>query len=405
LKTPHTLVIGAGITGITTAYFLHQAGHRVTVVDAERYPGMVTSYANGGQLSVSNSEVWTTWSNVGKGLRWMTQADAPLLVRPWPSLAKVGWMLGFLNNTMRGRYRANTEESIRIGLEARDLYFQIAADTGIEFDLSKRGILHFYRDQRYLRSADQACHIYQRLGVDRRVITAADVVKLEPTLANADGIVGGTWTPGDAMGDIHKFCNALGQWLVKQGVRFQHNARVVDAGFFRGHWEVDVRVDQDTDFIEANNVVICAGSRSTEVAKLFEERIRVYPVKGYSITIQSTVDSLPRTSLLDDQAKIVTSTLGDRLRVAGTAELDDWNLDIRADRIRPLIDWVQRTLPGVPTRDVRPWAGLRPMTPSMMPIVRAGRLPGVYLNTGHGHLGWTMSAATANRIVKEITNA
>ena len=405
MRTTHTLVIGAGIAGITTAYFLYRAGHKVTVVDAERYPAMVTSYANGGQLSVSNSEVWTTWSNVGKGLRWMTQSDAPLLVRPWPSLAKVGWMLGFLNNTMRGRYRDNTEESIRIGLRARELYFEIAAETGIEFDLQARGILHFYKDQRYLRNADQACQIYNRLGVDRRVISAEDVKKLEPALKNAEGIIGGTWTPGDAMGDIHKFCNNLAAWLAERGVWFRHDTRVTDAGFFGGRWEIDLQVGNDTDLIEVDNVVICAGSRSTKVAGLFEESIRVYPVKGYSITVQSHAAVLPHVSLLDDQTKIVCSTLGDRLRVAGTAELDDWNLDIRSDRIRPLIRWVEQNLPAVSTRDVRPWAGLRPMTSSMMPIVRAGRLPGVYLNTGHGHLGWTMSAATAEMIVKEIVNA
>lgn len=395
-------MIGAGIAGITTAYFLYRAGHRVTVVDAERYPAMVTSYANGGQLSVSNSEVWTTWSNVGKGIKWMTQSDAPLLVRPWPSLAKVGWMLGFLGNTIRGRYQENTEESIRIGLEARELYFQIAQDTGIEFDLQAQGILHFYRDEKYLRGADRACQIYNRLGVDRRVISAADVKKLEPALSGAEGIIGGTWTPGDAMGDIHKFCNNLARWLRERGVEFRHNTRVTDAGFFGGRWEVDLRLDDDTDIIEVDNVVVCAGSRSTEVADLFDEDICVYPVKGYSITIYNNPATLPRTSLLDDQAKIVCSTLGDRLRVAGTAELNDWNLDIRADRIRPLLQWVEKNLPAVSTRDYRPWAGLRPMTPSMMPIVRAGKLPGVYLNTGHGHLGWTMGAATAQRIVKII---
>ena len=402
MKTTHTLVIGAGIAGITTAYFLHRAGHKVTVADAERYPAMVTSYANGGQLSVSNSEVWTTWSNVGKGIKWMTQSDAPLLVRPWPSLAKVGWMLGFLNNTIRGRYQANTEESIRIGLEARELYFQIAQDTGIEFDLRAQGILHFYRDEKYLRSADRACQIYNRLGVDRRVISAADVKKLEPALSGAEGIIGGTWTPSDAMGDIHKFCNNLSRWLKERGVEFRHNTRATDAGFFGGRWEVDLQTNDDTDDITVDNVVVCAGSRSTEIARLFGERIRVYPVKGYSITIYNNPVTLPRTSLLDDQAKIVCSTLGDRLRVAGTAELNDWNLDIRADRIRPLLQWVEKNLPSVSTQDYRPWAGLRPMTPSMMPIVRAGKLPGVYLNTGHGHLGWTMGAATAQRIAKII---
>jgi D-amino-acid dehydrogenase len=383
-----TLVIGAGITGVTTAYYLAKAGHEVTIYEKEKYPGMVTSYANGGQLSVSNSETWNTWSNVANGMKWMFNPDAPLLVRPKLSIPKIKWLIGFLRHTAFGSQKQNTIDTISLGLEARNLYYEIAEETGISFDLSENGILHFYRSEKYFNKAlDSNSSIYNMQSVDRKILSPKEVLSIEPKLENAKDIVGGIYTPGDAMGDIHKFCFRLATYISRTyNVTFMFNHELDDVGLLNSYYD---------------NVVICAGAKSSHVASMFGEKINVYPVKGYSITITDALARFPKVSLLDDESKIVTSTLGDRLRIAGTAELDDWNLDIRKSRIDPLLKWVHKTFPQIDTRDFKPWAGLRPMTPSMMPIVRRAKsAKNVYLNTGHGHLGWTLAPATA----KAITN-
>jgi len=381
-------VIGAGITGITTAYSLVKRGHQVSVFDKEPYAGMKTSYANGGQLSVSNSETWTSWSNVKKGIKWMFTPDAPFLIRPSLSPAKLKWIAGFMHQVYKGEFnkRSNTWETIAMGMTARELYYQIADETGIQFDLSKNGILHFYKDSGYYSDALYAMEsIYRYTDLERKVVTPEEIKKLEPKLEVSSDIIGGIWTESDAMGDIHKFCNQLADWLEERGVVFNYS------------FEIDSAYSEHLEY-SYDKIIICAGSDSARVARMFGESINVYPVKGYSITIRDNPENFPTTSMLDDQAKIVTSTLGDRFRVAGTAELDGWNLDIRKDRIDPLLNWVHTNFPKIDTRDYKPWAGLRPMTPSMLPIVRKGKREKVYLNTGHGHLGWTLSPCTAEMI-------
>lgn len=401
--TKKILVIGAGITGVTTAYSLYKRGYDVTVVEAERYAAMMTSYANGGQLSISNSEVWTTWSNVKKGFQWMWQKDAPLLFRPYPSLPKLKWIAGFMANTVLDRYESNTLKTIKLGLQSREAYADIIKSTGIRFDHTQTGILHIYRDPAYFESAERACRLYEIAGVHREVLDQDGVFDAEPALLQDRTVIGGTYTASDSMGDIHKFTASLADWLKDRGVKFRYGSRVKEAKKSSSRWSVKIASDYMIDWYNFSDIVICAGSRAAEVGQLFGERIPVYPVKGYSITLQVEDPAcLPVTSLLDDAAKIVTSTLGNRLRVAGTAELDDWNLDIRRDRIDPLVRWTEKNLPGVSTEDMRPWAGLRPMTPSMMPLVKQGRREGVWLNTGHGHLGWTLGAGTAEIIAEEI---
>ena len=404
--TKKILVIGAGITGVTTAYSLYKRGHDVTVVEAERYAGMMTSYANGGQLSVSNSEVWTTWNNVKKGFKWMWQKDAPLLFRPYPSLPKLKWIAGFMTNTVLGRYEKNTLNTIELGLQSREAYQDIIKATGVNFDHSETGILHIYRDTDYFDSAKRSCQLYEMAGVHREILDQEGVFDTEPALRQDPTIIGGTYTASDGMGDIHKFTAGLASWLADRGVKFRYGSQIKEVKRLPSHWSVNIKSNYMVDWYKFTDVVICAGSRAAAVGKLFGESIPGYPVKGYSITLEvEDATSLPQTSLLDDAAKIVTSTLGNRLRVAGTAELDDWNLDIRRDRIDPLVRWTEKNLPGVSTENMRPWAGLRPMTPSMMPLVKPGRRDGVWLNTGHGHLGWTLGAGTAEIIAEEISRA
>jgi D-amino-acid dehydrogenase len=382
-------VVGAGIAGLTTAYYLAREGYSVSVYEAERYPAMKTSFANGGQISVSNSEVWTTWSNVKKGIKWMFRKDAPLLIRPRLDRAQWKWMAKFLYHTAIGAYEQNTKTTIKLGLEANRLYKEIAAEEGLEFDQTSSGILHFYKDPAYFESAKNAQSIYQTNGVAWDILGPMQTKALDKTLTNVDGIVGGAWTWHDWTGDIHKFCYQLSEVLEKKyNVTFYYN------------WKIK-HIEELSYY---DKVVVANGVGSEKLANTVGDCLGIYPVKGYSITINNVDPKyLPKVSLLDDQAKIVTSTLGNRFRVAGTAELAGENYDIRRDRIQPLLDWVHTNFPNINTHDYTSWACLRPMTPNMLPVVRQSKKnTRVFYHAGHGHLGWTLSPATTKQIVSII---
>jgi len=387
------VVIGAGISGLLAAYYLARDGHEVTVYEQERYPAMRTSFANGGQVSVSNSEVWTTWGNVAKGIKWMFSKDAPLLIRPTFEWAKIRWMTKFMWNTIMDKYARNTTETIQMGIRSRDLYKDIIKEECLEFDQSFAGILHFYKENQYLNNAYSVEELYEANGCQWEMVDPSQIKEIEPNLHNDGNILGGAWTKDDWMGDVHKFCTELSKVLTdKYGVKFCFGTNISD---LEGMESYDA-------------IVISNGVGSTKLAKTVGDTIDVYPVKGYSITINLDDESFkhaPKTSLLDDQAKIVTSTLGRRFRVAGTAELTGENYDIRRDRIQPLLDWVHTNFPKINTHDYTQWACLRPMAPDMMPIVKQSKKnPKVFYHTGHGHLGWTLSPATAvqlSRLIKE----
>ena len=391
---PHIAVIGAGITGVTTAFQLHQRGFDVTVYDRQRYAAMETSFANGGQLSASNAEVWNQWSTVIKGIKWMLQADAPLSVNPRPQWHKISWMAEFLANIPR--YKANTIATTKLAVAARSGLLEMAETAGVDFDFTPAGILHFYKTQKDFDHARRVNGLLAQGGLTRVELTADEVCAKEPTLRG--DILGGFWTESDSTGDIHKFTVGLADWLKGQGVRFAlgHDVTHVAAD----DQGVSVRVRDEMRF---DGIVVAAGVGSRGFARQLGDRVNVYPVKGYSITVNlrdtASQAGAPHVSLLDDKAKIVTSRLGmDRFRVAGTAEFNGENRDIRNDRVRPLTKWVETHFPEVSTENVVPWAGLRPMMPNMMPRVGKGRHPRVFYNTGHGHLGWTLSAATADLI-------
>lgn len=397
-------IIGAGVTGITTADALLERGYKVTIFDRHPYAAMETSFANGGQLSASNAEVWNSWATVLKGARWMLTNDAPLLLNPTPSWHKYSWLAEFMASIPH--YRRNTLATVRLAIEARKHLFAIAEREKIDFNLEKRGILHFYRDR---PSFDQAIKVNKLLnegGLERYAVTDSEIKSIEPSLHG--DFCGGFFTPSDATGDIHKFTSGLAAACQRRGAKFIYQASVEGLASRENAATVmwtsrsgdGTPKRQQADF---DAIVVCAGVGSRRIAALAGDRINVYPVKGYSITVHLDDDisqqAAPQVSLLDDAAKIVTSRLGrDRFRVAGTAEFNGSNMDIRADRVQPLIDWSRRLFPEMSTRRVVPWSGLRPMMPDMMPTVRASRRAGIYYNTGHGHLGWTLSAATAQMV-------
>lgn len=399
----HIAVIGAGITGVTTAWSLLGRGHEVTLFDRNRYAAMETSFANGGQLSASNAEVWNHWGNVLKGIKWMMRADAPLKFSLAPSWHKYSWMAEFLANLPN--HERNTVATTRMAIAAREHLFAMAREAGIDFDLERRGILHVYADRSGFEHASSVNRLLARGGLMRQAVSSDEIRALEPAL-KCD-FFGGFYTQSDSTGDIHKFSTGLADAAVRRGATFVNEAEI--SRLARNGQGVAVSFDHKGSAHEArfDAVVICAGTASRALAAQLGDRVNIYPVKGYSITVDLTDEAsrtaAPWMSLLDDDAKIVTSRLGaDRFRVAGTAEFAGFNRDIRAERIAPLVTWCERHFPAMRTEHVTPWAGLRPMMPNMMPKVGPGRAPGVYYNTGHGHLGWTLSAATADMIAARI---
>jgi D-amino-acid dehydrogenase len=393
-------IIGGGITGVTTAYALAKRGFEVTLFERHRYAAMETSFANGGQLSASNAEVWTHWSTILKGLKWMLKSDAPLLVNPAPTWHKLSWFAEFI--AAMPHYERNTIETARMAVAARQHLFAWAAEEGIDFDHKREGILHIYRDKKGFDHAGKVSEMLAKGGLPRRAVTPTDMKAIEPTLAGT--YYGGYFTESDSTGDIHKFTTGLAAAAARLGVRtlYGQDVQTVQSN---GQQAVITVAQQDAapSVHTFDGVVVCAGVASRDFAAQLGDRVNIYPVKGYSITVNLNDEAsqlgAPNVSLLDDETKLVTSRLGvDRFRVAGTAEFNGVDRDIRADRIRPLIEWVEQCFPRINTRSVVPWAGLRPMMPNMMPRVGEGVAPNVFYNTGHGHLGWTLSAVTADML-------
>ncbi len=396
-------VIGGGITGVTTAYALAKRGVSVILFERHRYAAMETSFANGGQLSASNAEVWNHTSTVLKGLKWMLKSDAPLLVNPKPSWHKLSWFAEFIAHIPR--YRDNTVETARLAIAAREHLFGWAQAEGIDFDLKKQGILHIYRDKKGFDHAGEVSKLLAEGGLPRRAVTPEEMRAIEPTLAGT--YFGGFYTESDSTGDIHKFTVGLAAAAERLGVRTLYGQQVQRLVSDGQRASVTATDEHGTQTHQFDALVVCAGVGSRELGAQLGDRLNVYPVKGYSITVnlldEQSQRAAPNVSLLDDETKLVTSRLGvDRFRVAGTAEFNGFNRDIRADRIRPLIDWVNQCFPGVNTRQVVPWAGLRPMMPNMLPRVGAGQRANVFYNTGHGHLGWTLSAVTADMVAGHV---
>ena len=393
-------VIGGGITGVTTAYALAKRGFAVTLFERHRYAAMETSFANGGQLSASNAEVWTHWSTILKGLKWMLKSDAPLLVNPRPTWHKISWFVEFM--AAMPHYERNTIETTRLAVAARRHLFAWAQAEGIDFDLKREGILHIYRNKAGFDHAGEVSKMLAKGGLPRRAVTPQEMKAIEPTLAGT--YYGGYFTESDSTGDIHKFTAGLAAAAERLGVRTLYDQDVT-AVKSDGQQAVITVAQQEaaTSVHTFDGVVVCAGVASRDFAAQLGDRVNIYPVMGYSITVnlndEASQMGAPQVSLLDDETKLVTSRLGlTRFRVAGTAEFNGVDRDIRADRIRPLVDWVARCFPQINTRSVVPWAGLRPMLPNMLPRVGRGKSPNVFYNTGHGHLGWTLAAVTADML-------
>ena len=399
-------VIGGGITGVTTAYALMLRGYSVTVFERHRYAAMETSFANAGQISACNAEVWNRTATVISGIKWMLSKDAPLLIHPQPTWHKLSWLAEFVASI--AHYETNTIATARLALKAREHLFAWAQAEGIDFDLRTRGILHVYRDAAGFAHGQNVSKLLLRGGVVRHTVGPAEMRAIEPAISG--DLVGGFYTPDDSTGDIHQYTVGLAAAAQRKGVNLHFDHAVQALTPTNTGIRVRSLCEGAAHDAEFKAVVICAGVASRALAASLGDRVNVYPVKGYSITVdlpdEASRAAAPVVSLLDDRARVACSRLGEgRLRVAGTAEFNGEDRDIRASRIQPLVGWVRQNFPAVNTRNAIPWAGLRPMMPNLMPRVGAGQRSGVFYNTGHGHLGWTLAAATAELVADSVEAA
>lgn len=402
------VILGAGVIGINAAYWNLRQGKSVCVIDRQPAAGLETSFANGGQVSVSHAEPWANPSAPRKVLKWLTQSDAPLLFRPRLDPRQWYWLARFLVDCMPRRADRHTAEIVRLGTQSRDLIRRVRAEEGLHYDARSQGILHFYRDKREFEAAVPVAELMRRYGCDRRVIDADEVVAIEPAFADhrAD-IAGATFTADDESGDACKFTQGLAAACGRRGATFLHSHLVTALRTDRGAKTVNaVEVCGPDGYrtVRARDVVVSLGAWSAPFLRDYGIRLPIYPAKGYSVTIPTDGANLaPTTSLTDDEYKLVYSNLGGRLRVAGTAELSGYSRDLNYGRCQAILRNVKGLFPRAGNFERATfWSGLRPATPSNLPYVGRTRYRNLWLNTGHGTLGWTLGAGSGFRLADMI---
>lgn len=397
------VVLGSGIIGISSAWWLKQAGHDVVVIDRRPGAAQETSLANGGQISVSYAEPWANPQAPLKLLKWMFQDDAPLLFRPQLDWRQWAWALAFLRECLPGRLAPNIRAMVRLAEYSRSTLQGMRAELGITYDHLERGILNFYRDQEEFEASQKAAGLMRDFGVERRVVTADEVVTIEPALAPSRAtIVGGDYTPEDESGDVHIFATSLARQCEAAGVEFRFETsatRLSTEGGQIKRLEV-IQPDGSFSHIEADAYVVAMGSFSPKLLWPLGVPCNVYPAKGYSATYPILDPAkAPTVSLTDSSHKIVMSRLGNRLRLAGTVELAGYSRSLNTGRCEALTRLASELFPGaLDIEGVSYWSGLRPATPSNVPLIGRSRIPNLYLNTGHGMLGWTMSAGSGRAL-------
>ena len=396
-----TIVMGAGVIGATTAYYLARAGHEVTVIDRQADVGLETSFANGGQISVAHPEPWAAPDVPLKLLEWLGKEDAPLIFRLRADPAMWAWGLRFLRNCTGRRRRLNTLRTLRLAAYSREVLTRLREQTGIAFDHRKEGILHVFRDPRELDKAVALVTLRREQGVAQETVDGKGCVRIEPALAAViESLAGGIYAPDDESGDALLFTQALTRLCAEMGVDFRF--RTVIAGLARDGDRVEAVVT-DHGRLTADAYVLALGSYSPLLARGLGIRLPIYPVKGYSATLPITeLGVVPTVGIIDEARRVVISRLGERLRVAGTAELAGYDARVNPARARAVLAAGLELFPNAGDADGATfWAGLRPMTPDGPPLIGATPYRNLFLNTGHGALGWTLACGSA-RVVSDL---
>jgi D-amino-acid dehydrogenase len=397
------LVLGGGLIGVASAWYLSEEGHEVTVIDRQPGVALETSFANGGQISTSHAEPWANPGAPWQALQWLGREDSPLLWRLRADPAQFAWGLRFLRECTPGRTRTNTIAILRLALYSRALLKELRPLLGLEYDQLQRGILHFYTDEaEFLHAIPQAA-LMRDYGCDRVVKTVAECLAIEPALADSTvPVVGGTFTAEDESGDAHKFTQVLADRAAVRGVAFRFGESIAEL-MQAGGRVTGVRL-AGGETLTADAYVVALGSYSPLLLKPLGIRVPVYPAKGYSATLALDEHTqAPTVSLTDDGHKVVFSRFGDRLRIAGTAEFTGYDTSLNDVRCHALVKRTKAIFPVLAWHgNAEFWAGLRPATPGNVPLIGRARLSNLYLNTGHGTLGWTMACGTGKLLADLI---
>ena len=397
------VILGAGVIGVTSAYYLARAGHEVTVIDRQPGPALETSFANAGEISPGYASPWAAPGIPAKAIKWLFMQHAPLIIKPRPDLAKIGWVLQMLTNCTASAYGVNKSRMVRLAEYSRDCLIALRADTGISYDERMQGTLQLFRTQKQVDAAAKDIKVLQADGVPFEVLDPAGCIAAEPGLApNRAKIAGGLRLPGDETGDCFKFTTALTDMAKSLGVTFRFGVSI------DGLEEQDRKitaVHTSDGRIAADAFVLSLGSYSPQLARGFDMRLPVYPVKGYSITAPIIDASrAPVSTVMDETHKIAITRLGDRIRVGGMAEISGFNNDLHPRRQATLTHSVEDLFGGAADQSRASfWSGLRPMTPDGTPILGRSTRPNLYLNTGHGTLGWTMAAGSGRVLADMIS--
>ncbi|OED01538.1 D-amino acid dehydrogenase [Rhizobium sp. YK2] len=396
------VVLGAGIIGVTSAYQLAKAGHEVTVIDRQQGPALETSFANAGEVSFGYCSPWAAPGIPMKAIKWLSMHHAPLILRPKVDGAMLSWLVKMLSNCTSERYAINKSRMLRLADYSRISLAQVREETGIAYDERMQGTLQLFRTQAQLDASAKDVKALAADGIPYEVLDPDGCIRVEPALRHVRGkIAGGLLTPKDETGDCFKFTNALAAKAIELGVRFQYGTTIkgldIEGSQVRG-------AVTDRGGMDADAIVVALGSYSPLLLKPLGISLSVYPVKGYSLTIPITDASrAPESTVMDETYKIAITRLGDRIRVGGMAEISGYTNDLGLARRRTLEHSVTDLFPGGDVAKASFWSGLRPMTPDGTPIIGPTKIKGLYLNTGHGTLGWTMSSGSA-RVISDLVS-
>lgn len=412
-----TIVLGAGIIGISTAWHLAERGHEVIVVDRQPDAALETSFANAAQISVSYCEPWANKHAPAKLMKWMFRKDAPLLFRPQLDWQQWRWGLQFLGQCNDEAFERNVRQLVALGSYSHAALKDVVAATGIQYNRLEKGIAHFYTDQASFDGAAEAAELMQRYGVNRKVVSRDELLAIEPAFANYGRIVGGTYTASDESGDARVFTQKLAQLCKARGVQFLYRRDIQRLETEGGELQAvraRCRATGEVKRLVADNVVVACGSYSAPLLRQVGVDLPIYPGKGYSATFQLKKPELaPLVSTIDDEVKVAMSRLGNELRVAGTIELSGYDATLNSKlsqaRCRMLAQRIEQVLPGVcdtrmPDEGGYPrfWTGLRPATPTNIPYIGRTKVQGLWVNAGHGTLGWTHGAGSGKAMAELI---